>query len=766
MPPIADTRAEPAADRIASTAEALYSLSGMWCSGCALAIEHHLGRLPGVHRVGVDYAGATLLVAGEPAAIAEAALATAVARLGYRLHPPESAPDAEARLDAESRRLAGRLAVAALFGMWTMLASLLIYAGALPDSRLERVMALVSGAFALPVVLHAGVPFYVAAWRTLRARRPGMDALVSLGVTAALAVSVWLLWRGSAEVYFDTAVMLILLLLAGRWVETLARYRSLRALEGLVPATAKATVLREAGTLRVPREEVATGERVRVAAGEHVPLDGELLDAGARLDLSPLTGESRPCRMTRGDRVAAGSRNRGASFTLAVTARAGECRLDRLYRDMQRQQAAKGQRRALAERFAAWLSPLALGLSLATLALLMAFGVAAEEAVVRALSVLVVACPCAVGLAVPLATLAGSARGLERGVAFRDPAALELAGGVRSVAFDKTGTLSLGELAVTALRPAPGMTEAELLRLAARLEWGSEHPAGRAIRRRALARGVLPDEAPWRVEERAGRGRIAWPAPPPAGEEDVPLRIGSPAWLEGLGVAPPADMVDDPACTRVDLARGRRWLGSLWLADAPDPAAAPLLASLHDAGLAVALISGDRPPLVRRLGAELGLAASACFAGRDPEQKRALVAALPRPSLYVGDGVNDAPALAAASLGVAPLGASTAARDAAGILLLRPGPGGVREAIDIARAARRVMGQNLVLSASYNVLALTLAVWMAIPPQLAVLAMALSSLSVVGNAARLAYGGPGTPTECRPQATRRCVRGRSAEAGI
>ncbi|MFY0990385.1 heavy metal translocating P-type ATPase [Halomonas sp. C05BenzN] len=744
MTPASATHAASSPAPAASAGEALYSLAGMWCSACALAIEHRLEGLPGVTRAGVDYASATLLVEGEREAIDMEALAPRVSRLGYRLHPLESAPDAEARLDGESRRLAGRLLVATLFGMWTMLASLLIYVGALPEPRLERVLAWVSGAFALPVVTLAAWPFYRAAWRTLRAGRPGMDALVSLGVIGALAVSLWLLGGGAAEVYFDTAVMLVLLLLAGRWVETLARYRSLGVLTGLMPAPTEVAVLREAGESRVAPAEVAVGERVRVASGERVPLDGDLLDDGAWLDLSPLTGESRPRFVTRGDRVVAGSRNRDAPLTLEVTARAGECHLDGLYRDMQRNRAARGQRRLLAERFAGWLSPLALGLALLTLGGLLAVGVDAEEALVRSLSVLVVACPCAVGLAVPLAGLAGSARGLEMGVAFRDQAALELAGAVRSVAFDKTGTLTLGDLAVTGLAAAPGMTEPELLRLAARVEWRSEHPVGRAIRRLALARGELPDAAPWRVEERAGRGRIAWLAPPTSGEEaDRALRIGSPDWLDALGVKRPGDLEDDLACTRVDLARGRCWIGSLWLADAPHPAAAPLLASLHDEGLAVALISGDRAPLVRRLGSELGLTASACFAGRGPEQKRALVAALPRPSLYVGDGINDAPALAAASLGVAPLGASKAACDAAAILLLRPGPGGVRGAIDLARRTRRVMGQNLALSSLYNILALGLAAWMAIPPQIAVLAMALSSLSVIGNAGRLALGGGG-----------------------
>lgn len=723
--------------------EALFSLEGMWCNGCALAIEHRLNGLPGISRVGVDYASATLLVAGEPEMIRHEALAGPLARLGYRLCALERASDAEARLDGESHHLAGRLIVASVFGMWTMLASLLIYVGAMPEPYLERILAWVSGAFALPVIGYAGLPFYRAAWRTTRAGWPGMDALVTLGVFGALGVSVGLLGRGATEVYFDTAVMLILLLLAGRWIETLARYRGLRALRGLVPAAERVQVLRDVGDAWVAPAEVEPGERIRVASGEMVPLDGELLDAAARLDLSPLTGESRSQWLTRGDLVVAGSRNRGEVLSMVVTARSGECRMDRLYREMQRAQASKSRHRALAERFAAWLSPLALTLALATLLVSFAFGVAIDEAMVRALSVLVVACPCAVGLAVPLASLAGTARAMEQGVVFRDPSAMEMVGNVRSVAFDKTGTLTLGELAVTGIETAPELSRRDVLGLAARLEWRSEHPVGRAIRRHAVEEGLPLEGAPWRVEERQGLGRIGWLSPPDAdGWARTRLSIGTPEWLGELGIAVPSHANDNRICTRVDIAQGRRWLGTLWLADTPDASAAPLLAALRREGIVVALISGDRAPLVHRLGRGLGLAENACYGDRRPEQKLALVSALPRPSLYVGDGINDAPALAAASLGITPLGASTQATDAAAIHLLRPGLGGVRVAIDTARATQRVMTQNLSLSMLYNGLALPLAVWMPIPPQAAVLAMALSSISVIGNAARLAFRDP------------------------
>ncbi|WP_445005210.1 heavy metal translocating P-type ATPase [Halomonas mongoliensis] len=732
------------------SARLLCSVEGMWCTSCALAIEHRLGRLPGVSRAGVDYLSATLLVEGAPEAVTPERVGAALGRLGYRLCDLEAAPDARQRLDRESRALAGRLLAAAVFGMWTMLASLLIYAGALPEPRLERVLAWVSGAFALPVVTLAAWPFYRAAWRTLRAGRPGMDALVSLGVMGALAVSLWLLWRGSAEVYFDTAVMLVLLLLAGRWVETLARYRGLRALEGLAPLPAQACRLDAGGEeARVPVAEVAAGERLRVARGETLALDGELLDAAARLDLALLTGESRPRTLTRGARLSAGCRNLGAPFTLRVTAGVGERRLDGLYRQVQALQAGKGELRRLAERFAAWLSPAALALALVTLVMLLLAGVAPEEAAVRALSVLVVACPCAVGLAVPLASLAGTARALEAGVVFRAPAALELAGQVRAVAFDKTGTLTRGALRLAALRPAPGVAEHDLLALAARAEWGSEHPLGLAIRAAAAEAGIDPGEAPAGLVEHPGQGREARDA------DGTRFCIGAPGWLAERVAAPAQGEAVPPWASEVALARDGQWLGTLWLEDAPEPTAAASLAVLRQRGLALALISGDRPALVRRLGRRLGLPPAACYGGRSPEAKRHLVAALPGPVLYVGDGINDAPALAAAAVGVATGQASAAARDAATIQLLGQGVQGVAAAITIARATRRVMRQNLTLSALYNALALGLAAWMVIPPQVAVLAMVASSLSVVANAARLAAASaapPGLPHRPGPPA--------------
>ncbi|MGQ4880434.1 heavy metal translocating P-type ATPase [Billgrantia sp. LNSP4103-1] len=723
-------------DETRHASEALFSVQGLWCTSCALAVEAQLKRLPGITTASVHYPSATLLVEGRPEALDEARLAAAVRRLGYRLAAPEAVGDAQARLEAESRYLTLRLLTAVAFGMWTMIASLLIYAGAMPSPRLELVMAWVSGAFALPVVTYVAFPFYRAGWRTVRARRPGMDALVSLGALTAVGVSLWLLSRGSPEVYFDTAVMLVTLLLVGRLVETLCRHRGLRALQALhePPADVQCRV-RDGWQVRT-LEAVAVGDRVRVEPGETLPLDGVLCDDEALLDLSPLTGESAPRRCLPGEPVAAGCRNRGAALVIEVTATAGECRLDRLREQMWWQQARKGELQRLADRFAGWLSPLAVVLAVLTLAATWLAGVPAEDAWVRALSVLVVACPCAVGLAIPLAGLAGSGQALEQGVIVRDPSVFEVLATIRSAAFDKTGTLTPGEPEVRAMRPAPGYREADVLRLAACAAQGSDHPLARAVRRYAHDAGQAGGDSIATAEEFGGRGRCVRLA------DGQRLLLGSRAWLAEQGIE--VSGLEEPGTSEVLLACDERWIGHFQLGEVPLPGTAATLARLRHEGLVLALISGDRAQAVCRLGAAVGLRPEECYAGRSPEAKAQLLAAMPQPSLFVGDGLNDVLGLATASVGVAPLGASSTAQEGAGVALLRPGVGGIDSVWRLARRTRRVMHQNLLLSGVYNLLALGLAVAMPIPPLVAVLAMVASSLSVVANSARLAWSGEET----------------------
>lgn len=728
----------PVSDPLSKEDEQLYTLHGMWCTSCALAVEGSLKRLEGVREISVHYPSATLCISGTPAAIQLSTLAPKIKRLGYRLTELEPVADAHGRLEEESRYLALRLMIGSLFGMWTMLASLLIYAGALPSEQVERVVAWVSGAFSLPVVLFAGVPFYRAGWRTLLAKRPGMDVLVSLGVIGAVMVSVWLLWRGSAEVYFDTAVMLIVLLLVGRLVETLCRHRGLKALDALALPDMNIKVWHAERWLSLPVEEVTKGVRVELAPGELVVLDGTL-EAPGWIDTASLTGESLPRHFQAGQKVYAGCRYLGAMpMVMQVSAGVGKRRLDRLCDEMRRYQAKKGELQKLADRFAAWLSPLALVLALLTLPVALLFGLGWEDAFVRALSVLVVACPCAVGLAVPLASLAGSGQAMQQGIALRDPAALETLARIRSVALDKTGTLTTGSHTVLHWQAREGVDEPTLQRKLSAAVVASEHPLAQALARWAGSQYGQRTEQCLEVSESPGEGRRVQFN---SGEW---LMVGSAGWLARQQIALPAQAEEATLAftSHVLVADEAGWLATLYLTDQPVDDAEPSVKRLLASGYVVAMISGDRQGAVSWLGERVGLAREACYAQRSPEAKARLLQGLPSPTLYVGDGLNDTLSLTAADVGIAPLSASEAAREGAAAQLMTPGVGGVVKLLSIAKRTRRIMVQNLFFSALYNTLALWLVVLMAIPPLVAVLAMAASSLTVTLNAARLAWAEP------------------------
>ncbi|UTA81128.1 cation-translocating P-type ATPase [Halomonas sp. XH26] len=729
----------PEDDKTSSHNTPLYTLHGMWCTSCALAVEGALARLPGVIDVSVHYPTATVWVKGAREAVDLTELAPVVKRLGYRLTELEAVDDAHDRLEQESRYLTLRLLVGAVFGMWTMLASLLIYVGALPSASIEQVVAWISGAFALPVVVYSGLPFYRAGWRTLLAKRPGMDVLVSLGAIGAVSVSIGLLWRGSAEVYFDTAVMLIVLLLVGRLVETLCRHRGLKALDALALPDAAISAWQKGTWVLLPINDVAAGTRVKLAPGELVTLDGTL-DAPGWIDTASLTGESLPRHFNAGQRVYAGCRYLGTTpLIMQVTAGVGKRRLDRLRHEMRRYQAQKGQLQKLADRFAAWLSPLALVLSLVTLLGALLVGLGWEDALVRALSVLVVACPCAVGLAVPLASLAGSGQAMQQGIALRDPAALEILARIRSVALDKTGTLTTGCHAVLHWQARGGMDEHTLQHKLTSAVAGSEHPLAQALARWSGGQDQHSFQSSIEdVDEFPGEGRRVRLV------NGECLMIGSAGWLtrQQVDVPSQAEEATLAFASQVMLADESGWLATFYLTDQPVDDAELSVKHLLGSGYLVAMISGDRQGAVSWVGERVGLVREACYAQRSPEAKARLLRGLPSPTLFVGDGLNDTLSLAAADAGIAPLSASEAAREGASAQLMTPGIGGVVKLLSIAKRTRRVMEQNLFFSALYNTLALGVVVVMAIPPLIAVFAMAISSLSVTLNAARLAWSEP------------------------
>lgn len=713
--------------------EALYTLNGMWCTSCALAVEGVLSHRKGVDSISVHYPTATLWVKGASEAISLDALAPKVKRLGYRLSELEPNADAHARLEQESRYLSLRLLVGAVFGMWTMLASILIYAGALPNSTIEWIVACTSGAFSIPVVTFAGWPFYRAGLRTLRAKRPGMDVLVTLGVLAAVVVSVGLLWRGSAEVYFDTAVMLIVLLLGGRLVETLCRHRGLKALDALPQPNNEAAVWHDDQWRVTLLAEIQPGARVKLAPQALIALDG-ILESAAWVETASLTGESVPRHFSRGEAVYAGCRLLGSDeIVITVTQALGQRRLDRLREQMRHYQAQKGELQKLADRFAAWLSPVALLLGVAAFPVGLLLGLGIEEAAVRALSVLVVACPCAVGLAVPLASLAGSGQLLQQGIALRDPAALETLAKIQAIALDKTGTLTQGEPSLVDWASREGMAEPALKTTLYQAASNSQHPLAQALTRWARSEESKAIKASV-IQDVPGQGvHLCLP-------EQGDIWLGSQRFFESQGIKLPPLAVSSsrPSASEVLLADAEGWLGSFYLEGALLEDTAQSVHALQ-AIYWVVMLSGDRPSAVYAVAEQLGLPVEACYAERSPEAKARLVQGLPAPTLFVGDGINDTLSLAAADVGMAPFNASDAAREGAAAHLLKPGITSLVVGLATARATRRVMVQNLTLSALYNTLALGLVISMAIPPLVAVLAMVASSLSVTLNAARLAW---------------------------
>lgn len=732
--------AAEALDALEDDGQALLSIDGLWCPSCAAATEQVIQRTPGVTQAGVSFATSTAVVHWDPRQLRLRELARRVARLGYRLGPPLSAAETLARIDRHVERLGIRLAIAAFFGMWTLVLSLVLYidSGGVAASTTGWWIACVAGALAVPVLLFVGLPILLAGWRTLRTGVPGMDTLIGLGVTAALGLSVWQLSQGSSHVYFDTATMLVGLLTLGRFIETRTLRHATQAIDALkdtLPETAQR--LNAAGQpVSVAAETVASGERIRVAAGQRVPLDGIVLEGASRLDRSVLTGESLPAPVARGDYVEAGCVNLASALTLVVDKPVGGRRIDRIGARIAEAAGAKGDTQRLADRVARFIVPVALGLAALTLLGSLAVGFPLEEALLRAVSVLVIACPCAVGIAVPVAYVAAASQAARRGILFRHPAALESMAGIHTLMFDKTGTLTEGQLAVDEvhLRGETSLTSDEVLALAAQAEQDVEHVIARALQTAGVPSPSGQASAPQRFE----RGvRLD------ASEHGTVL-VGSADFLESQGVTCDSEAADEAAPAirvGVEVAVAGRWVATLWLKDRLRDDAVEAVARLRRGGIECAIVSGDAAPPSLAVARQLGLPDSRVYANCSPEGKAAIVRATRGGVAFVGDGINDGPALAEATVGIAVSEAAGPAMTAASVAIAEGGVTRVADAVDAARRAYGVMRQNLVFAVIYNAVGLSLAAFGMIPPVVAVIAMAASSLTVTANASRLAGEG-------------------------
>lgn len=710
-------------------------IEGMTCASCVARVEKALKAVPGVVSATVNLATEQAHVQRLRGAAGAAALMAAVQKAGYTAHvvtadqPP---PAAAASHDGWKVALAALLSlplvvpmVGDLFGRHWMLSPF------------------VQWLLATPVQFWLGARFYRAGWKALRAGSGNMDLLVALGTSAGYGLSLWLWWAddsGMPHLYFESAAVVITLVLLGKWLEARAKRQTtdaIRALQALRPETAR--VRRDGIDLEVPVAELAVGDIVVVRPGERFPADGVVDEGRSHADESMLTGESLPVAKQPGDRVTGGALNAEGLLLVRTQAIGAESTLARIVRMVESAQAAKAPIQRLVDQVSAVFVPVVVVIALVTL---LAWGLFTGDwsaGVLNAVAVLVIACPCALGLATPAAIMVGTGAAARRGILIKDAQALEVAHGVRVVAFDKTGTLTEGKPQLAAAEPVPGtgLDRDRLLALAAALQSGSEHPLAAAVV--AAARAPLP--AASEVRALPGRGI--------AGTVDGrELQLGSTRLMDELGLSRQALQAGADALQAegrtVSWLAGRRgeepWqlLGLFAFGDTLKPGAAAAIATLKSLGLRTLMISGDNAGSANAVGRALGI--DDVRAEVLPGDKAAVVASLREGATkvaMVGDGINDAPALAAADVGMAMAGeqgGTDAAMQAAGITLMRGDPALVAQAIDISRRTTAKIRQNLFWAFFYNVVGIPLAAFGLLNPVVAGAAMAMSSVSVLTNA--------------------------------
>jgi len=714
-------------------------IADMTCASCVGRVERALRAVPGVVDARVNLATERATVTVLRGAADAATLAEAVTRAGYGATPVSEATAAAVGTgEAKPDFWAGPwpVVISAALSVPLVMPMVLEWFGIhvmLPGS--------VQWLLATPVQFVFGWRFYKAGWKAVRAGAGNMDLLVALGTSAAYFLSIWQMadaGEGMPHLYFESAAVVITLVRLGKWLETRAKRQTadaIRALAALRPDTAQ--VRRNGVEQTVALASVRVGDEIIVRPGERIPVDADIIEGGSHADESMLTGESVPVPKQLGDRLTGGSINYEGLLVARTVAVGAETVLAKIIRMVEHAQAAKAPIQRLVDQVSAVFVPVVLAIALATL---LGWGLIMHDwtiALLNAVAVLVIACPCALGLATPTAIMAGTGAGARAGILIKDAEALEVAHRVSVVAFDKTGTLTVGRPEVVALRAADGDDAALLTKLAA-LQAGSEHPLARAVVSLAGERGIT---APAATEVRAlpGRGIAGVVA-------EQALQLGSEALRVSLHADAGALQADAERLRGegrtvswlVDTDQ-RRVLGLVAFGDALKPGAADAIARLRRAGIRTVMLTGDNAGAAARVAEQLGL--DEVQAEVMPEDKAARVTALKRSGAdgnavvaMVGDGINDAPALAAADVGIAMSTGTDVAMHAAGITLMRGDPALVADALAVSHRTVRKIRQNLFWAFIYNVIGIPLAAAGLLNPVVAGAAMAFSSVSVVSNA--------------------------------
>jgi len=692
--------------------EARFAVPGMRCAGCIAKLERELPLIPGIAHARVNFTAKQVVVTHLPETRLPALIA-AFETLGFDAQPLDDALSGQD--DGESRALLKAFAVAGFAAMNIMLLSVSVWSGAAGPTR--DLFHWLSAAIAIPTVLYAGRPFFKSAWSALRQGRTNMDVPISIGVTLATGMSLFETVTHGAHAYFDGAVMLIFFLLAGRWLDSVMRDRARSGVSALLKhMAAGAIVVREGGASDwVAARDLAPGMVMLLAAGERLAADGVILSGTTSFDLSLLTGESVPVRAAPGDRVHAGTLNIDGPVEVRVTAAGAGTAIA----DIARLMAEAGQSKSLyvriADRAARLYAPAVHTLALLSFTGWMIAGAGWHSALMIAVAVLIITCPCALGLAVPAAQIVTAGALMRAGILVKDGSALERLAEADRVLLDKTGTLTLG-------RPEPAdLTglDGEARSVALALARGSRHPLSNSLRRALEAAGV--QAAPLTdLAEEPGQGMSGvW--------QGRPVSLG-----RATGVAAGQD---DALSTALRMAGRAPVL--IRFHDALRPEAKATVDALAALGLPGAILSGDRASAVAPVARTLGLTAQTGMLPADKLDAIRRIAAAGHKVLMIGDGLNDGPALAAGHVSVAPASASDAGQNAADIVFLGDSLMPVARAIRAARATQRIVRQNFILAIGYNVIAVPLAIMGLVTPLIAALAMSGSSIIVVANALRL-----------------------------
>lgn len=711
------------------------TIDGMFCAACAASVEATLNRHPRVHNASVNFAADAAVVEWSPDDKDNDRLLDRVRSLGYRARWLGDESAGTEQTGNPTRDLGARLIVALFFGMWAMLPSVALYLDVIVDEAARMRLAWAAAILSMPVVLYSGLPFYRMGTATLRHGVAGVDALILLGVCGSVLLSAIALARGSAEVYFEVAIALVSLQLVGRLFDLRVRRRARDAVISLFEL-APTTVLAvdEWGRERnVALKDIKPRQRIRVRSGERLAVDGKILSGFAEVDRSLLSGESVPVRVDAPEALHAGERVIDGVVTLEVTAAAGKRRIDELGRQVRLMLAEKPAWQRAIDRVAGYFLWVAALASLLGVAIVLAAGGTAHEAAVRALAVFVIACPCALSLAAPLVGLVASGTAARSGMILRDLNAITAAAVPNRLFLDKTGTITEGAPTITAVHPADGRDAIDVIRIAARAERDSDHPVAEAIKAadaKSTGRVTFTSGDTGITHVIAGRG-VSWRG------DEAEINVGSLDWLQRMGVSVPA-LVPTTA-TRVGVVENNQYVGAIDLEDAPLPGMRDTINALRERGIEPEILSGDAEGPVSRIAEMLGVTAKA---GLSPEEKTNVIneaRGRGETVAFAGDGLNDAPALAAADLGVAVGRSTDAARTAAAVAFVEADARQLPGLFDLTARTRRVIQQNLAWAVAYNAVAIPAAVLGWVHPAIAAVAMALSSISIVANALRAGW---------------------------